>query len=224
MCVRATTLPQGHFRRSHAHCCSVVPLKGTSNGAGGKAEPKGQASPAPALMGRIGGRPAVDYRRLAAGDVSDLSLGVGEKGCIDGCTRASPGHHAWPRLVAFEPSIRESAGCRLRCLLPTCLFGLCSLADALGTDFRVLHAELLNYGGYRPANLRRVAPAQLTPDWLQQSGGFRPVLVPAAPGAARDMGLALPEGSLTVDRLASKVGLPFEVRCVAACGEWSGVG
>ncbi|KAL4437527.1 hypothetical protein ABPG77_003516 [Micractinium sp. CCAP 211/92] len=110
-------------------------------------------------MGRIGGRPAVDYRRLAAGDVSDLSLGV----------------------------------------------------DALGTDFRVLHAELLNYGGYRPANLRRVAPAQLTPDWLQQSGGFRPVLVPAAPGAARDMGLALPEGSLTVDRLASKVGLPFEV-------------
>lgn len=88
----------------------------------------------------------------------------------------------------------------------------CPPADALGTDFRALHTELLNYGGYRPANLRRVAPAQLTPDWLQQSGGFRPVLVPAAPGAARDMGLALPEGSLTVDRLASKIGLPFEVR------------
>jgi hypothetical protein len=60
--------------------------------------------------------------------------------------------------------------------------------------------------------VRRVPAAQLTPDWLQQNGGFRPLLVPAAPGAARELGLGLPEGSLTVDRLGSKIGLPFEVR------------
>jgi hypothetical protein len=84
-------------------------------------------------------------------------------------------------------------------------------ADPLGADFRTLHSELLSHGGYRVSNLRRVAPAQLTPEWLQQSGGFRPLLIPGAPNAARDLGLGLPEGSLTVDRLASRIGLAHEV-------------
>ena len=96
-------------------------------------------------------------------------------------------------------------------------------ADALGTDFRALHSELLSYGGYRASTARSLAPAQLTPEWLQQQGGFRPVLIPAAPGAtgpaaARSLGIALPEGSLTVDRLAARIGLPFEVRCRADAG------
>lgn len=54
--------------------------------------------------------------------------------------------------------------------------------------------------------------AQLTPEWLQQSGGFRPLLVPASPSAARELGMALPDGSLTVDRLAARLGLASEVR------------
>lgn len=49
-------------------------------------------------MGRIGGRPAVDYRRLAAGDVSDLSLGVGEEASIAHCRWATA--MAWCRLHA----------------------------------------------------------------------------------------------------------------------------
>lgn len=150
-------------------------------------------------MGRIGGRPTVDYRRLAAGDVSDLSLGVGEESSVAGCCWHLRCGSVWDDNSPGEDALHALPLPRLP-------------ADALGTDFRALYAELLSYGGYRPASLRRVAPAQLTPEWLQQSGGFRPVLVPAAPGATSDMGLALPEGPLTVDRLASKVGLPFEVR------------
>ncbi|PRW57186.1 lysine-specific demethylase 2A isoform X1 [Chlorella sorokiniana] len=101
----------------------------------------------------------VDYRRLAAADLSDLSLG----------------------------------------------------ADALGTDFRALHSELLSFGGYRTAGTRSLAAAQLTPEWLQQNGAFRPTLIPAGPAAAKELGIALPEGSLTVDRLASRIGIATEV-------------
>ena len=79
--------------------------------------------------------------------------------------------------------------------------------------------------------MRQLPAEQLTADWLQQHGAFRPLLVPAAPGAARQLGIALPEGSLTVDRLASKIGLPFEVGwgaevCGGEAGGWGrqGVG
>lgn len=82
----------------------------------------------------------------------------------------------------------------------------------MGTDFRALHSELLSFGGYRNAGTRNLPAAQLTPEWLQQNGAFRPTLIPAAPAAARELGIALPEGSLTVDRLASRLGIATEVR------------
>lgn len=81
----------------------------------------------------------------------------------------------------------------------------------MGTDFRALHSELLSFGGYRTTGARSLAAAQLTPEWLQQNGAFKPVLIPAAPAAARELGITLPEGSLTVDRLASRIGIATEV-------------
>lgn len=151
-------------------------------------------------MSRPAGRPAVDYRRLAAADLSDLSLGAGERRTgeppalppppptLNPCLPPLPSPHHTPSPTPPSPP-----------------------ADALGTDFRALHSELLSYGGYRTAGVRTLPSSQLTPAWLQQHGGFRPVLVPGAPAAARELGIALPEGSLTVDRLAARIGLPWEV-------------
>ena len=114
------------------------------------------------------------------------------------------------------PSAADSS--RRRCIDPgtvPCLKhlpGHClTHTDALGTDFRALHSELLSFGGYRNAGTRSLPAAQLTPEWLQQNGAFRPTLIPAAPAAARELGIALPEGSLTVDRLASRLGIATEV-------------
>ena len=82
-------------------------------------------------------------------------------------------------------------------------------------DFRALHRVLLQHTGYRSGGARRLAAAQLTPDWLRQNGGFRPVLVPAAPTAAADAGLRLPPGgSLTPERLAARLGPATEVQTV----------
>lgn len=152
---------------------------------------------------RATGQGRVDYRRLA-GDLSDLSLGAGESLRL---------HLAAPAAAPPPPAaaVRRTAQC-LSSLTPS-RPSRAPAADALGTDFRALHSELLSYGGYRAGggHVRSLPAAQLTPAWLQQHGAFRPVLVPGAPGAARDLGLALPEGSLTVDRLAARIGLPWEV-------------
>lgn len=149
----------------------------------------------------------VDYRRLAAADVSNISL---EGGDASGESPDVPGARSWRRLRAAaaagaalfgvlqphlphcwkrgswhdawrQPAMNRPAACAAACFTvrsphvapQTRTTQLCADALGLGTDFRALHAELLSYGGYRAAAVRRVQPAQLTPDWLQHNGAFR---------------------------------------------------
>lgn len=145
-----------------------------------------------------------DYRRLAAADLSDLSLGAGRR----------PPTASRRRRRRLPPVAASAAACPPACRRSLPLSAdppAATFTDALGTDFRALHSELLSFGGYRTTGARSLPPAQLTREWLQQNGAFRPTLIPAAPAAARELGIALPEGSLTVDRLASRIGIATEV-------------
>lgn len=83
---------------------------------------------------------------------------------------------------------------------------------AAGADFRALHAELLGFAGYARKPVCALAAAQLTEEAVQRSALGEPLLVPAAPGAAAELGLGLPAEPLTPDRVATHLGPNYEAR------------
>ena len=122
---------------------------------------------------------------------------------------------------------RQCAACSQHSSHPTG----CSTMAPSGTAVMLSGVLVCWCAGCQPISLHSPAAARQLTDFLShaRSSACRPVLVSAEPGAAQALGIALPEGSLTVDRLASKIGLPFEVRGAApggGCesGRWQGGG
>jgi hypothetical protein len=88
--------------------------------------------------------------------------------------------------------------------------------DAVVDSTAALHAQLLAHSSYRQGAIRRLPAAQLSASWLRQHGTFRPVLVPAAEGAAQALGLRLPTDALTPTTAERWLTPVYEVRLAAA--------